>query len=162
MKIELSPIGTVKSCYTSLENMPVQPIGGREHIGEIVIKDEFIDGLKDLDGFNYIYLIYYFHKVEKHNLQPIPFNDKTNTPRGVFSTRTPVHPNHIGMSLVELVSVESNIVRFRGVDILDGTPLLDIKPYIKNFDFVKDPKSGWMKSSLEDVKQKSSDDRFVF
>jgi len=161
MIVKLHSIGTIKTHFKSLENMPVQPVGGREHIGKIVIKDEYKLGLKDLDGFNFIYLIYHFHSVIEHNLTPIPFNDKTNTPRGVFSTRTPVHPNKIGLSLVELVEVKENIVKFKGVDILDGTPLLDIKPYIQNFDYVKNPTSGWMKASLDEVSKKVSDDRFL-
>jgi len=92
-------------------------------------------------------------------LSVVPFNDKTHTPRGVFSTRTPMHPNSLGLSVVELIKVEGNIVTIKGVDILDGTPLLDIKPYIENFDKVEGKvKSGWMKSS---VSEKKSDDRFV-
>ncbi|HHH53599.1 MAG TPA: SAM-dependent methyltransferase, partial [Bacteroidetes bacterium] len=101
-------------------------------------------------------------KINKPKLQVIPFNDKTYTPRGVFSTRTPMHPNSMGLSVVELVKVEDNIVTIKGVDILDGTPLLDMKPYIENFDKVDGQvKSGWMKSSLDEVAQKRSDDRFV-
>jgi len=161
MKIVLEEIGTIKTNFTHPKNMPVQPIGGREHIGKIVLKDKFKAGLKDLDGFNFIYLIYYFHDIKEYDLTPVPFNDKTNTKRGVFSTRTPVHPNKIGLSLVELLDVKDNTVLFKGVDILDGTPLLDIKPYIKNFDYVKDPTSGWMKASLDEVQKKSSDDRFI-
>jgi len=162
MQFMLNSIGTIKTSFIKLDNMPVQPIGAKDHIGKIVIKDEYIDGLKDLDGFNFIYLIYHFHRIDKHDLRPIPFNDKSMTPRGVFSTRTPVHPNKIGLSLVELIKVDKNIVEFKGVDILDGTPLLDIKPYIQNFDHVQDPQSGWMKSSLEEVKEKRSDERFIF
>jgi len=112
--------------------------------------------------FSHVYLIYYFHKVKEPKLSVIPFNDMTQRPRGVFSTRTPMHPNSIGLSVVELVKVEDNIVTIKGVDILDGTPLLDIKPYIENFDKVEgEVKSGWMKSSLEEVSKKKSDDRFV-
>jgi len=128
----------------------------------IEIKDEFVDGLKDLDGFNFIYLIYYFHKIKEHKLQVLPFNEKTGTKRGVFSTRTPMHPNSLGLSVVELVGVKGNIVTIKGVDILDGTPLIDIKPYIENFDKVDlVPTSGWMKASLEEVSKEKSDDRFV-
>ena len=160
MKIEITPIGYAKTDFKELINMPVQPIGGMQHIGKIIIEEKYQKGLKDLDGFNYIYLIYYFHKNKGVNLTPIPFNDKTDTPRGVFSTRTPVHPNHLGLSLVELISVEKNIVTFRGVDILDNTPIIDIKPYISNFDKVCNPKSGWMKSAENEVAQKKSDKRF--
>ena len=158
--IQITPIGYAKTEFKDLKEMPIQPIGGMDKIGEIIINEEFKEGLKDLDGFNFIYLIYHFHKNKKYNLTPIPFNDKTHTPRGVFSTRTPVHPNHLGLSIVELIEVNDNIVKFRGVDILDGTPIIDIKPYIENFDKVCNPKSGWMKSSLDEVAQKRADDRF--
>jgi tRNA-Thr(GGU) m(6)t(6)A37 methyltransferase TsaA len=142
--------------------MPVQPKGAKDTYATIEIKEEFCEGLKDLDGFSHIYLIYYFHKVKEHKLSVIPFNDKTDTPRGVFSTRTPMHPNSIGLSVVELVKVEKNILTIKGVDILDQTPLLDIKPYIENFDKVEGVvKSGWMQSTLDEVSAKRSDDRFV-
>ena len=115
-----------------------------------------------MDGFSHAYLIYYFHKIESHALRVIPFNDKTNTPRGVFSTRTPKHPNSIGLSVVEIVSVKDNMVTIKGVDVLDGPPLLDIKPYIENFDRVEgEVRSGWMQSSFEEVSAVRSDDRFV-
>ena len=128
----------------------------------IEFKHEYVEGLKDLDGFSHVYLIYYFHKVKEPKLSVIPFNDKTHTPRGVFSTRTPMHPNSLGLSVVELVKVEENIVTIKGVDTSDGTPLLDIKPYIENFDKIEgDTKSGWMKSSQEEVSRKKSDDRFI-
>jgi tRNA-Thr(GGU) m(6)t(6)A37 methyltransferase TsaA len=162
MQINLRQIATMKSPFCELTDMPVQPHGAKETLATIEFKEEFVAGLKDLDGFSHVYLIYYFHKIDKHELQVIPFNDKTDTPRGVFSTRTPKHPNSIGLSLVELVSVDENIVTIKGVDILDGTPLLDIKPYIANFDVVEgDIKSGWMQSSSNEVAQVRSDERFV-
>ena len=162
MIIQMQQIATIKSPFCKLENMPVQPCGAKESFATIEFKDEFKEGLKDLDGFSHVYLIYYFHKVNEHKLSVIPFNDKTDTPRGVFSTRTPVHPNSIGLSVVELVDVKDNIVTIKGVDILDGTPLIDIKPYIENFDKVEgEVKSGWMKSSAKEVEEKRSDERFV-
>jgi tRNA (Thr-GGU) A37 N-methylase len=106
-------------------------------------------------------LIYYFNQTKEEKLEVIPFNDKTHTPRGVFSTRTPVHPNKLGLSLVKLVSVNDNRILYQGVDILDGTPLLDIKPFIPAFDHVEgEIKTGWMVSPLDEIKQKRSDDRF--
>jgi len=91
-----------------------------------------------------------------------PFNEKEDVHRGVFATRTPVHPNSIGLSVVELAGVSNNIVTIRGVDVLDGTPLLDIKPYIENFDKIEgETRSGWMRSSLQEVSEKRSDDRFA-
>nr|WP_321268392.1 tRNA (N6-threonylcarbamoyladenosine(37)-N6)-methyltransferase TrmO [uncultured Sulfurimonas sp.] len=162
MNIFLKQIATVRSPYCDLENMPVQPRGAKETYATIEFKKEFQDGLKDLDGFSHVYLIYYFHKIESHKLSVIPFNDKTDTPRGVFSTRTPMHPNSIGLSVVELVDVKDNIVTIKGIDILDGTPLLDIKPYIENFDRVDgEVRNGWMKSSSSEVSSIRSDARFV-
>ena len=162
MTFELKQIGTIRSPFCDLVNMPIQPKGAKDICATIEFDEQYIEGLKDLDGFSHLYLIYYFHKVKEPKLSVIPFNDKTHTPRGVFSTRTPMHPNGLGLSVVELVSVEEGIVTIRGVDILDGTPLLDIKPYIENFDKVEgEVKSGWMQSSPAEVCQKKSDDRFV-
>ena len=162
MNINLKQIATINSPYCDLKNMPVQPIGAKDVYATIEFKDEFIDGLKDLDGFSHVYLIYYFHKIEEHSLSVIPFNDKTDTPRGVFSTRTPMHPNSIGLSVVKLVAVEKNIVTVQGIDILDGTPLLDIKPHIGSFDKIEgEIKNGWMKSSLQEVSEIRSDERFI-
>jgi tRNA-Thr(GGU) m(6)t(6)A37 methyltransferase TsaA len=162
VKIQLEQIATIKSPFCSLENMPVQPRGAKDTYATIEFKEEYQEGLKDLDGFSHIYLIYYFHKIKAPELTVVPFNDLTNTSRGVFSTRTPMHPNTIGLSIVELISVEKNILTIKGVDILNGTPLLDIKPYIENFDKIDTlTKSGWMKSSSQEVSSKKSDDRFI-
>ena len=162
MKFELEQIATIKSPFCNLVDMPVQPKGAKETYATIVFREEYQEGLKDLNGFSHVYLIYYFHKIKNHKLQVIPFNDKTDTPRGVFATRTPMHPNGLGLSVVELVKIEENIVTIKGVDILDGTPLIDIKPYIENFDKVEEEvKSGWMKSTQNEVSQKRSDGRFV-
>ncbi len=162
MKFELKQIATIRSPYCDLVNMPVQPKGAKDVYATIAFEEQYAEGLKDLDKFSHVYLIYYFHKVKEPQLSVIPFNDKTHTPRGVFSTRTPMHPNSLGLSVVELVKVEDNIVTIKGVDILDGTPLLDIKPYIENFDKVEgEVRSGWMNASEDEVSTKRSDDRFV-
>ena len=162
MTIKMTQIATIKSPFCNLVNMPVQPCGAKDTYATIEFKKEYQEGLKDLDGFSHAYLIYYFHKVKQPKLKVIPFNDKTNTPRGVFSTRTPLHPNQIGLSVVEIVNIKDNIVTIKGIDILDGTPLLDIKPYIPNFDKVLgEVKSGWMKASFEEVSNKKSDERFI-
>ena len=162
MKFEIESIATVESPFCNLVDMPVQPKGAKDTYATLVFKEEYQEGLKDLEGFSHVYLIYYFHKIKAPQLTVVPFNDKSNTPRGVFSTRTPKHPNSLGLSVVELVKVEGNRVTIRGVDILDGTPLIDIKPYIENFDKAEgEIRSGWMKSSQEEVSQKRSDDRFV-
>ena len=158
----IKPIAIIKSPFCSLENMPIQPKGAKDIYATIEFDKKYQKGLKDLDGFSHIYLIYHFHKVNDYKLEVIPFNDKTNTSRGVFSTRTPMHPNNIGLSIVELISVKENIVTIKGVDILNGTPLIDIKPYIENFDKIDaTTKSGWMQSTKEEIEQKRSDDRFI-
>ncbi len=162
MTIDIEQIATISSPFCNLVDMPIQPKGAKDTYATIKFKEKYIEGLKDLDGFSHVYLIYYFHKVKKPKLSVIPFNDKTNTPRGVFSTRTPMHPNSLGLSVVELVSVDGDTVTIKGVDILNDTPLIDIKPYIENFDKVEnETKSGWMKSSADEVRSKKSDDRFV-
>jgi len=160
--ISIKEIATIRSPFCNLEDMPVQPCGAQDTYATIEFKEEYAAGLTDLNGFSHVYLIYHFHKVVEPQLKVVPFNDKTKTPRGVFSTRTPMHPNSIGMSLVELVSVDKNRVTIKGVDILDETPLLDIKPYIPHFDQVHgDVKTGWMHSSGDEVGAMRSDERFV-
>ena len=162
MRFEIQEIATVKSPFTNLVDMPVQPNGAKDHYATIEFKEKYKDGLKDLNGFSHIYLIYYFHKVQEHKLSVVPFNDKNHKLRGVFSTRTPMHPNRLGLSIVELVDIKENIVTIKGVDILDGTPLIDIKPYIENFDKVEEEvTSGWMQATKEEVGRKKSDNRFV-
>lgn len=155
----MKPIGTIQSPFKELENMPIQPKGAKEVIGKIVVDMAYIDGLKDLDGFSHIYVIYEFHKATRTETTVIPFMD--TQPRGVFATRTPLRPNHIGLSLVELLEIEENVITIKGVDILDGTPLLDIKPYIKAFDGVSNTRSGWMEAGEEQVSEKRSDARFM-
>ncbi len=160
--VSLKAIATIKSPFCDLKDMPVQPCGAQDTYATIEFEEEYLAGLHDLDGFSHVYLIYYFHKVAEPQLKVVPFNDKTKTPRGVFSTRTPMHPNSIGMSLVELVSVNGNIVTVKGIDILNETPLLDIKPYIPNFDQVRGTvRTGWMQSSSDEVGAMRSDERFV-
>jgi tRNA-Thr(GGU) m(6)t(6)A37 methyltransferase TsaA len=159
--MDIAQIGIIKTAFCNKSEMPIQPCGGIGYEAQIIINDEFVDGLKDLEGFSHIYLIYYFHQTEKSKLKVIPFNDKTNSERGVFSTRTPVHPNKIGLSLVKLIKIHKNVITYSGVDILNGTPLLDIKPYIPQFDVVfGEVTTGWMKSSFYEIEQKRSDDRF--
>ena len=138
--------------------MPVQAIGASEFEGYVIVDDKYIDGLQDLDGFSHIYLLYSFHRATRIEMQVIPFMD--TQARGIFATRSPLRPNHIGISVVSLIRIVGNKVFIKGVDILDGTPLLDIKPYVEKFDIVQDSVSGWMKSSDEEIRKKRSDERF--
>jgi tRNA-Thr(GGU) m(6)t(6)A37 methyltransferase TsaA len=154
----VEPIGVIHSPFTEIENMPIQPKGAAGVEGTVHLHESYIEGLKNLEGFSHIYLIYVFHKVQRISLTVTPFMDSTE--RGVFATRSPVRPNHIGLSIVQLIKIENNILTVKGIDILDETPLLDIKPYIKNFDSVEGSLSGWMAASEEEVAKKRSDGRF--
>jgi tRNA-Thr(GGU) m(6)t(6)A37 methyltransferase TsaA len=156
--LTIEPIGVIRTPYTSLEDMPIQPGGGRDVLGELLIEPQYGDGLADLDGFSHLYLIYLFHRAAGTEMRVVPFMD--DRPRGVFATRAPVRPNHIGLSVVELVEVTDCRVKIRNIDVLDGTPLLDIKPYIEAFDVVAESRSGWMEAPKEEVEAKRSDDRF--
>jgi tRNA-Thr(GGU) m(6)t(6)A37 methyltransferase TsaA len=159
MKAFIKPIGTIHSPFDKLEDMPIQPKGAAEVIGTVELEEQYVEGLSDLDGFSHIYLLYDFHMAKRTALTVTPFMD--TSPRGVFATRSPLRPNHIGISIVKLIGVEKNIITVQGIDILNGSPLLDIKPYIAAFDTVQQSRSGWMKSSEEDVSSKRSDLRFV-
>ena len=157
--MNIQPIGIIHSPWTSLKNMPIQPKGAEGTEGSVELLPEFTEGLTDLAGFSHIYLLYLFHKASRTKMSVIPFLDTVK--RGVFSTRSPLRPNHIGLSIVQIVSVEKNIIKVRGIDILDGTPLLDVKPWIEKFDLVLNTRSGWMKGTVDDVAAKRSDSRFI-
>lgn len=152
-------IGIIRTPFTQLQGMPIQPCGAKEVIGEVIVDPQFQEGLKDLDGFSHIYLIYHLHQAAPAKLTVIPFMD--TVPRGIFATRSPVRPSQLGLSIVELLSVEENRLQIRGVDILDGTPLLDIKPFIKAFDCPEEAASGWMTAERKEVAERKSDHRFI-
>ncbi|MEJ2587735.1 MAG: tRNA (N6-threonylcarbamoyladenosine(37)-N6)-methyltransferase TrmO [Deltaproteobacteria bacterium] len=156
--IEYRPIGIIHSPFESLEGMPIQPAGAQGVEGTVDIFDAFRPGLKDLDGFSHIILLYSFHKSAGYELEVIPFLD--TVPRGVFATRAPKRPNPIGVSVVALKRMENGVLHIENVDILDGTPLLDVKPYIPEFDHADHVKTGWLGQSRQDVSRKQSDNRF--
>ncbi len=157
--MNINTIGVINTPFKKLEDMPIQPKGAKKTIGKIILNYEYAEGLKDLDGFSHIYLIYFFHEAKRTELSVTPFMD--TQPRGVFSTRSPLRPSHIGMSVTQIVSIDDNIVTVKGIDILNDTPLLDIKPYIPQFDSVTDVKTGWLTKDEKDVVEKKSDGRFV-
>ncbi|RPH33685.1 MAG: tRNA (N6-threonylcarbamoyladenosine(37)-N6)-methyltransferase TrmO [Bacteroidales bacterium] len=158
MKIEFKSIGTIHSHFKKKEGMPIQSIGAKGIKGFIRIKKNYIAGLKDLDGFSHIYLIYYFHKSNGFELHVTPFLD--NKPHGVFATRVPKRPNSVGISVVKLLSIKKNILEIENVDIIDGTPLLDIKPYIPQFDIHSVDKNGWVGQKADNLNDILSDNRF--
>ncbi len=155
---DIEPIGTIYSPFHTIEDMPIQPKGAASVEGHILLNEKFTDGLKDLEGFSHIYLLYSFHKAVRTELVVKPFMD--NVLRGVFSTRSPLRPNHIGLSIVRLKKIEKNKLIIQGIDILNQTPLLDIKPYIREFDRVTQSRSGWMQADEDEIKNKRSDNRF--
>ena len=154
----IQPIGIIHSPHSTIEDMPIQPKGASGVEGYILVDEEYKSGLQDLAGFSHIYLLYSFHKASRTELLVTPFMD--NRTRGVFATRSPLRPNHIGLSIVRLKKIEGAGVVVEGIDILDGTPLLDIKPYIEKFDAVQECTSGWLQASDEDICKKRSDTRF--
>ncbi len=155
----MQAIGTIHSPFKNLQDMPIQPRGAADELGSVELYGQFAEGLHDLEGFSHIYLLYQFHMAQRTELSVIPFMDVVS--RGVFATRSPLRPNHIGLSIVELVGVAGNIIAIRGVDVLDGTPLLDVKPYIAAFDEVQGSRSGWMQATPEEISARRSDDRFT-
>jgi len=141
MEIILHPIGTIHTPFKKGDAMPVQSVEGRDIEGYIELLPEYVDGLNDLDGFSHIILIFHLHLNEKVKMQTRPFMD--NVYRGIFATRSPSRPNHLGLSIVRLDRVEGNRVYIRDMDMIDGTPLLDIKPYVKVIREEDEIKQGW-------------------
>ena len=148
-------IGIIHSPYSRLENMPIQPAGASGIQGQLVVEPEYAPGLQDLEGFSHIYLLYIFHKVSESHLSVTPYLD-THL-RGVFATRAPSRPNPIGLSIVRLLSIDNNILNIENLDILDGTPVLDIKPYIPPFDDQVNVRIGWLTEIADGVKHKRSE-----
>lgn len=156
--IELNPIGIIHSPFTKLEGMPIQPAAAAGIRGTIEMFEEYHEGLKDLDGFSHIILLFHFHRSQGFKLHVVPFMD--NQPRGLFATRAPRRPNQVGLSVVQLDSIENGVLHIQNVDILDGTPLLDIKPYVPEFDSAADIRTGWLEQVRKTVSRRKSDDRF--
>lgn len=156
--ITYRPIGSIRTPFKKQAGMPIQPSGAKGVRGTIKIKKDYIGGLKDLEGFSHLVLIYHFHLSKEYDLMVTPFLD--DHPRGVFATRAPRRPNSIGLSIVKLNAVKGDILEIENVDIVDGTPLLDIKPYVPEFDAQTEVKTGWLAEVDEQVKQAKSDNRF--
>lgn len=156
--MELKPIGIIHSPFKDLKGMPIQPTGAVGVKGAVEVFQEYRAGLRDLDGFSHIILLYHFHRSQGFNLHVVPFLD--SEPRGVFATRAPKRPNPIGLSIVQLDKIEDGLMQIQNVDILDGTPLLDIKPYVPDFDVQVKVRTGWLETARKTVSGMESDDRF--
>jgi len=139
--VVFQPIGIIHSAHTVAEETPIQPAYAQGCQGKAELLPEYAEGLDDLDGFSHIYLIYHLDRAGPPRLKVKPFlQDKE---RGVFATRAPRRPNGIGLSIVRLLSRRGNVLYLEDVDVLDGTPLLDIKPYVTRFDCVQTERNGW-------------------
>ena len=158
MKITFSEIGWIHSPFHRIEGMPIQPSGAKDVEGTVEVDAMYVAGLSDIEDFSHIILIYIFHRSEGFQLQVKPFLD--DNVHGVFATRAPRRPNPIGISIVELLKRDRNILSVKGVDVLDGTPLLDIKPYVTNFDVFQVSSVGWLGKKQRQAKTFKSDSRF--
>ena len=157
-KISYKIIGVIHSPHKSTEGIPIQPVGAKGIKAQIEIFETYQEGLKDLDGFSHIIVLYDFHKSKVFSLTVKPFLD--NERHGVFATRAPKRPNAIGLSVLKLNRIVKNILFVENVDILDGTPVIDIKPYVSRFDFVNKEKNGWLEKNVDNSTDKKSDNRF--
>lgn len=156
--ITFKQIGTIHTPFTKREGTPIQSAAASGVKGRIELDPEFADGLKDLDGFSHIILIYHFHKSDGYSLHLKPFLD--DELRGVFATKAPRRPNPIGLSIVRLAGIHGNILDIEEVDMLDGTPLLDIKPFVPKFDNRNAEGSGWVAGKEDMAQETKADSRF--
>lgn len=140
--VTLRSIGIIRTPFKQQTGTPIQPRFAREAEGEVLVFEPFSEGLQDLDGFERIWLLFLLDRSKPWQPIVVPYLD--NTPRGMFATRTPSRPCPIGLSVVELLSISENRLTVRGVDILDRSPLLDIKPYVPEFDSFPGSKAGWL------------------
>jgi len=157
-EITFKPIGIIHTPHKIKSGMPIQPPGAEGVKGRIELFSEFEDGLKDIEGFSHIIVLFYFHESEGYKLQVSPFLE--NDIHGLFAVRAPRRPNPIGLSIVKLEKREGNILYIDNPDMLDGTPVLDIKPYIPDFDAYPDAISGWQAKHSGKVNKHKSDQRF--
>ena len=156
--IKYRPIGVIHSPFKDPEGTPIQPSGAAGVKAEIEIFSEFIDGLIDLDGFSHIMLLYHCHRAQPCRLMVKPFLDDAE--HGLFATRAPARPNPIGLSVVRLVRIIKQRLFIENVDIIDGTPLLDIKPFVPDFDTHDVERIGWLAKKVSKIENTRDDGRF--
>ncbi len=153
------PIGIIHSPFKEPRGTPVQPAGTAGAQGVVEVFPEYTQGLKDLDGFSHVILLYHFHLAKPSSLMAKPYMD--DEAHGIFAVRAPARPNPIGVSVVRLLRLEENVLHVQDVDIIEGTPLLDIKPYVPEFDVRDVEKIGWLEKNVQKVVSVKDDGRFV-
>lgn len=156
--ITYHPIGMIHSPFPDVRGMPIQAAFAQDVVGTVVLDENYVHGLEGLEGFSHVILIYHFHLSEGYQLQVRPF--LAEELHGVFATRAPRRPNAIGISVARLDRVEGTTLYVSGLDIVDGTPVLDIKPYVPQFDDRSDVCIGWLQESIDRARTKKSDHRF--
>ena len=157
--IIIKPIGVIHTPHTDVKDMPIQPIAAEGIKGYIELLPEFLAGLKDIEGFSHLTLFYHFHKINGYELVVTPFMDTEK--RGIFATKAPKRPNAIGLSTVKLIAVDGNILHIEQVDMLDGTPLIDIKPFYPRYDNRENVEIGWLEKNKDlPLEKLRSDERF--
>jgi tRNA-Thr(GGU) m(6)t(6)A37 methyltransferase TsaA len=155
-EITLRPIGVIRSPHRTPSGTPIQPVYAEEVDGEVVVDERFASALDDIEGFERLWLVYHFDRAGPFEPRVVPYRDTRE--HGLFATRAPSRPNPIGLSAVTLLGRDGNVLRVRGLDVLDGTPLLDIKPYVPEFDAFPESKAGWLDARRDD--RREADDRF--
>ena len=157
--INYRPIGIVHSPFKEPKGTPIQPTAAKNIAGTLELYPEYVEGLKDVEGFSHLILIYHFHLVKAFSLLVKPFLD--NELHGIFATRSPGRPNSVGLSVVRLTRIEENRLYILDVDIVDGTPILDIKPYVAEFDSRAGVRNGWFEKNVHKLSTTRDDGRFV-
>jgi tRNA-Thr(GGU) m(6)t(6)A37 methyltransferase TsaA len=157
-EFKYTPIGVIRTPFQTPEGTPIQPQAAAGVNGTVDVFPEYVAGLSDLLGFSHIYLIYHFHLAKAFSLQVKPFLD--DKPHGLFATRAPARPNPIGISIVELAKIENHTLHISDIDVVDKTPLLDIKPYVPEFDAREATKIGWLEDRTGKMKKTTDDGRF--
>ncbi len=158
-EIKYRPIGIIHTPHEEAEGTPIQPKGAKGIEGEVEVYSEYKDGLKDLEGFSHIILLFHCHLSGNYSLRQKPYMDDEE--HGIFAMRGPSRPNPIGLSIVKLNSVEDNILKIENVDIIDETPLLDIKPFVPEFDQNQVERIGWLGENVQKLSDTRDDGRFL-
>ena len=158
-QITINSIGIIHTPFNDINGIPIQPLAAKGIKGYIELFPEYLEGLIDLEGFSHITLLYHFHKINGYHLKVKPFMDTVE--HGIFATKSPKRPNAIGFSTVKLLGIENNIIHIEMVDMLNETPLIDIKPFFSKFDNRANTKSGWLDNQkIISVRDLRSDTRF--